>query len=46
MARVGGVMTVPGETFESGAEAEAVVRPTFSDGTVEEAPFTILGPSR
>jgi polyferredoxin len=46
MARVGGVMTVPGETFESGAEAEAVVRLTFSDGTVEEAPFTILGPSR
>lgn len=46
MARVGGVITVPGGTFETGAEAEAVVRLTFSDGTVEEAPFTLLGPSR
>ncbi|MEM6325958.1 MAG: cytochrome c oxidase accessory protein CcoG [Bacteroidota bacterium] len=46
MARVTGVITVEPEVFEGRADREAVVRLTFSDGTIEEAPFTLLGPSQ
>ena len=46
MTRVTGVITVPAEAFEGTTEREAVVRLEFSDGTVEEAPFLLLGPVR
>ena len=46
MVRVEGFAVVPEATFEGMAEAPATFRLTFSDGTVEEVPFTLLGPSR
>ena len=46
MVRVEGFAVVPRAVFERASQADAVFRLTFEDGTVEEAPFSLLGPSR
>jgi polyferredoxin len=46
MARVEGFLVVPQTAFNGAAQADAMVRLTFSDGTVRDVPFTLLGPSR
>lgn len=46
IARVNGFVVVPRSAFGGSAEAPALVRLVFADGTVEEVPFTLLGPSR
>ena len=43
--RVEGAITVPGATFAEAAEVPAVVRLAFADGSTEDVPFTLLGPS-
>ncbi len=46
IARVDGFVTVPRSVFAGQGEAPATVRLVFADGTVEEVPFTLLGPNR
>ncbi|MEO0559268.1 MAG: cytochrome c oxidase accessory protein CcoG [Bacteroidota bacterium] len=46
MVRVEGFAVVPDEVFASSAQADAMFRLTFEDGTVEEVPFSLLGPSQ
>ena len=44
--RVEGAITVSRSAFGGAAEVPAVVRLTFDDGSTEDVPFTLLGPSR
>ena len=44
--RVEGAVTVPRDAFDGAAQTPAVVRLTFEDGSTEDVPFTLLGPSR
>ena len=46
MVRVEGFAVVPREAFGRGSQMEATFRLTFEDGTVEEVPFSLLGPSQ
>ena len=46
MVRVEGFTVVPRAAFGGDAQTAAVVRLTFEDGSVEDVPFTLLGPSR
>ncbi len=46
MVRVEGFVVVPRAAFGGAAEVPATVRLTFENGTIEEVPFTLLGPSR
>ncbi|MEL6614163.1 MAG: cytochrome c oxidase accessory protein CcoG [Bacteroidota bacterium] len=45
MTRTEAWITVPPEAFRGGS-APTTIRLTFDDGTVEDLPFTLLGPSR
>ena len=44
--RADGFIVVPRAAFVGAADVPAVVRLTFDDGTTEDIPFTLLGPSR
>lgn len=46
LARANGFITVPSAAFAGRSEVPAVVRLVFGDGTTEDVPFTLLGPSR
>ena len=46
MTRIEAWVVVPREAFDASAEVPTDLRLTFSDGTVESIPFTLLGPSR
>ena len=45
-ARIDAFVVVPRAAFADAAQVEATLRLTFSDGTAETIPFTLLGPSR
>ena len=44
--RADGFIVVPRAAFGGASQTPAVVRLTFDDGTAEDVPFTVLGPSR
>ncbi len=46
MKRLETWVVVPREAFDGNAQLEAKFQLTFTDGTVEEVEFTLLGPSR
>ena len=45
-ARIDAFVVVPRAAFADAAQVETTLRLTFSDGTAETIPFTLLGPSR
>ena len=45
-ARIDAFVVVPRAAFAEAAQVGTTLRLTFSDGTVEAVPFTLLGPTR